>query len=56
MNPPDIAFPTLLQDFFLRRLIAERGGQRAHHRQLSRHLRTPSYNTLNSAPAVRLPP
>ena len=25
MTPPGIAFPTLLQDFFQRRLVAERG-------------------------------
>jgi hypothetical protein len=25
MMPPKLAFPALLQDFFLRRLIAERG-------------------------------
>ena len=25
MMPPEIAFPALLQDFFQRRLIAERG-------------------------------
>ena len=38
MRPPQIGFPTLIQDFFLKRLIGQRGSQRPHRGKLPRRV------------------
>ena len=38
MTSVERAFPALLQDFFHRRLVAQRGASAHHDRQLPRHL------------------